>query len=334
VSLPVATRPFATALLEHGRAHPEVVVLTNDLTSSCEADLFAAEYPARHLSMGMAEQNLVASAAGLALEGLRPIYVSFAVFTSRRPYEQVALTIAYPALPVRIVGFLPGLTTPGGVTHQATDDIALFRQLPNLTVVEAADASDMRTVLEATYDVPGPVYIRGLRGQVTERFTSPLRIGTSRSVVDGDEVLVVVAGSLVDEADDAVATVRARTGREVGLVCVSTIRPFDDPVLLARIDRAGAVVTVENHLVGGGLSGAVMAHVARHGGPRVHTVGIHDTFTHGGTPAYLFRHYGLDRTGIETAILGVLGEAQIDTDQRSVVSDDGQHLRAAVSEGL
>jgi transketolase len=327
------TRPFADALVDHGRRHPEVVVLTNDLTASCEADGFRAEFPDRHLSMGMAEQNLVAAAAGLAWEGLKPIYVSFAVFASRRPYEQIALTIAYPAVPVRIIGFLPGLTTPGGVTHQATDDLSLMARLPNMTVLEAADATDMRTILDATVDLPGPVYIRGLRGQVNEHFDAPLEVGRARELITGGDLLVLVAGSLLDDALDAVRSARDRTGREIGLICVNTIRPFDDPALLARIAAAEQVVTVENHLVGGGLSGAVMDVVARTGGPRVHTVGIQDTFTHGGSPAYLLRHYGLDAGHIERQLLLALGAdpSPVGADERPV---EAQGLRAAVSEGL
>jgi transketolase len=333
VTLETVSRPFATALLEHGRERSDVVVLTNDLTTSCEADLFRDAFPDRHLSMGMAEQNLVAAAAGLALEGLSPIYVSFAVFATRRPYEQIALTIAYPALPVRLIGFLPGLTTPGGVTHQATDDLSLMRRLPNMTVVEAADATDMSTVLDATADLAGPVYIRGLRGQVTRRFETPLQVGRARPIVDGDEVLVLVAGSVVDTTAPAVDAVRRITGSDIGLVCVNSIRPFDDRPLLDRILAAGSILTVENHLVGGGLSGAVMEFTARNGGPKVHTVGIRDTFTHGGSPDYLFRHYDLDQPSIERALLHALGrEAEVGSadDARPIGGD----LRADVSEGL
>ena len=155
----IISKPFATALVEHGKKHKDVVVITNDLTASCEADEFAAAFPDRAFKGGMAEQNLALTLSGFAREGMRPIYPSFAVFTTRRPYEQIALSIAYPNLPVRLVGFLPGLTTPGGVSHQAIDDIGLMKQLPNMTVIEASDASDMSSI--AWCDTPPGVVSPG-----------------------------------------------------------------------------------------------------------------------------------------------------------------------------
>ncbi|KGA13472.1 hypothetical protein GM51_19625, partial [freshwater metagenome] len=193
----VVSKPFAHSLKSHGSVNEKLVVVTNDLTASCEADLFAQAFPDRHISAGMAEQAIIATLSGLSDEDLYPLYPSFAVFTTRRPYEQIALTIAYPAKKVRLFGFLPGLTTPGGVTHQAIDDLGLMTQLPNMTVLEAADATDMSTILDAIRDIPGPVYARGLRGEVPQLFKEPLVVGQSRDIFPGEQVVVLATGSMV-----------------------------------------------------------------------------------------------------------------------------------------
>jgi len=306
---PLVSKPFHAALIDHGHENPHLFVVTNDLTASCEADGFRDAFPDRYLSAGMAEQALVAALAGLAREGFQPLYPTFAVFATRRPYEQVALTVAYPALPVRLFGFLPGLTTPGGVTHQATDDIGLMAGLPNMTVVEAADATDMATVLRAVAELPGPVYVRSLRGQVPRLFDTPLQIGNSRRIVGdtgSDEVLVIVSGSPTAMAMSVVNSVRTEYPG-LGLVNVSTLKPFADAALLAAIAAARVVITVENHLVASGLGSIVCRHVAQHPGPRVVTLGIADTFTHGGSTEYLMRYYGPDEQRLHAAIAQAYG---------------------------
>ncbi|MGD9298827.1 MAG: transketolase, partial [Thiohalocapsa sp.] len=154
------TRPHREHFVRWAAHRPEVLVLSADLTSSCEADGFRDTYPERFFSLGMAEQNMMGFAAGLAREGFFPYIHTFAVFVTRRPFDQVAMAIAYPNLPVRLVGFLPGLTTPGGVTHQAIDDVGLMRLIPNMTVLETGDATEVESVLDVAQAVDGPVYIR------------------------------------------------------------------------------------------------------------------------------------------------------------------------------
>ena len=175
-------RPHARNLVRWAKDRPQVVVLSADLTSSCEADDFREAYPERFFSMGMAEQNMMGFAAGLAREGFSPHVHTFAVFICRRPFDQVAMSIAYPNLPVRLVGFLPGITTPGGVTHQAVDDVALMRSLPNMTVVSCGDATDVESFLDVAAAVDGPVYVRMLRGQVPRLFdpAEPMALGRAR----------------------------------------------------------------------------------------------------------------------------------------------------------
>jgi len=300
-------KPFYGALLEHGQKHDNVVVVTNDLTASCEADGFRDAFPNRHVSAGMAEQGLISAMSGMAAEGLYPIYTSFAVFCTRRPYEQVALTLAYPAKKASIFGFLPGLTTPGGVTHQALDDLGLMAGLPNMTVIEAADATDMETVLDAIHPLPGPVYVRALRGDVPRLFDEPLRVGHHRTMLKGSEVIVLVSGHLTATTKPIVQEI-ARDHPGVGLINVSTLKPFDDEALLQKLVSASTVITVENHWVATGL-GRIVAGVLtrRKSGARLITVGVQDTFTHGGGSAYLEDFYGIGERHIRSALADALG---------------------------
>lgn len=330
----VASRPFAEALLEAARQDERIVCVTNDLTASCEVDQFREEFPERYYSLGMAEQNLAGVLAGLAREGLRPIYASFSVFVTRRPWEQLALSVAYPNLPVRLLGFLPGLVTPGGVTHQAIDDLALMSLLPNMTVLETGDATEVETMLGAVSELDGPVFVRMLRGQVPRRFETPLEIGRSRKLSDGTELLVLSCGISTAHAAEAVAAARSE-GVDVQHRHVSTLKPFDDRELFAAIAAASAgVVTVENHLIRGGLGTAVAEHIAEAGlGRPLRRVGIRDSFTHGGDCDYLLDYYGLSAQHVLAAIAELAG---FDLGERSPQTSDatGSAHRAEVAEGL
>lgn len=329
----VVTKPFYSALIEHGKAHPQVAVVTNDLTASCEADGFRSEFPDRHVSAGMAEQVLVAAMSGMAHEGLYPIYTSFAVFCTRRPYEQVALTLAYPAKKATMVGFLPGLTTPGGVTHQAVDDIGLMAALPNMTVVEAADATDMETALDAVRDIPGPVYIRGLRGEVPRLFGEPLVVGRHRTLREGSDVLVIVSGHLTQAVMEVVDDLDQAGHPPVGVVNVSTLKPFDDIELIDKIVSASHVVTVENHWTSSGLARIVAGVVSSHGSvTKLLHVGVGDTFTHGGSAKYLEEFYGIGRADIRRAIL--VAQGLHDDVNASRLDGSTIGLTAGVAEGL
>lgn len=167
------SRVHARNLVAWAENRPDALVLSADLTSSCEADAFAQAYPDRFLSFGVAEQNMMSFAGGLAREGFTPLVHTFAVFLYRRAYDQLAMSIAYPHLNVKLFGFLPGITTPGGATHQAIEDVAILSALPNMTILECADASDVESALDAADSVDGPVYIRMLRGELPRLFSTP-----------------------------------------------------------------------------------------------------------------------------------------------------------------
>src|SRR5271157_1057208 len=175
----ILSRVHATNLVRWAKDKPEVLVLSADLTSSTEIDLFREAYPDRFLSMGVAEQNMVSFAGGLAREGFFPLIHTFAVFLYRRAYDQIAMSVAYPNLPVRMFGFLPGITTPGGASHQAIEDVAVLRALPKMTILDCGDATDVESVLDVAQAVSGPVYVRMLRGGIPRLFDArePMKLG-------------------------------------------------------------------------------------------------------------------------------------------------------------
>lgn len=299
-------RVHAQNLVRFGREHPRAVVLSADLTSSTEADAFKAEFPDRFLSVGMAEQNMLGIAGGLARDGYEPLVHDFAVFLYRRALDQLQMSIAYPALPVRLLGFLPGLTTPGGVTHQAIDDLAILRAVPNLTIIECGDATEVRSALDVAHRVAGPVYLRMLRGRLPVIFDTPLELGRARWLRQGGAALLLSSGACTPEAITAVGAL-AEEGIEVAHAHVSTLKPFDDPALVEAIIGAAHVVTVENHLVTGGLGSAVAEVMAEQGARgRLMRLGLRDQYAHGGSQSYLFARYGIDANGIATALADVL----------------------------
>ena len=166
----VVTRPYASAFEKYALAHREVLCLSADLTSSCEVDGFRDRHPDQFVSLGMAEQKMMSFAGGLGLAGFRPFLHSFGVFLYRRPYDQLVASVAYPRRKVRLMGFLPGVTTPGGMTHQAIEDIAVMRSIPNMTILETGDATEVESISEAANSTDGPVYCRVLRGTAPVRY--------------------------------------------------------------------------------------------------------------------------------------------------------------------
>ncbi len=333
----VVLSPHRHNLVRWAADRPEVVVLSADLTASCEADGFRDAYPDRFFSMGMAEQNMMGFAAGMAREGLSVWVHTFAVFVTRRPYDQVAMSIAYPNLPVRLVGLLPGLTTPGGVTHQAIDDLALMRALPNMTVLACGDATEVEGVLDAAEAIDGPVYIRMLRKAVPRLFepTEPFEVGRLRTLGEGTDLLVVSTGICTEEALRA-ATALRRRGLSVGHLHAHTLKPFDDPALVeaAAATRHG-VITVENHLVTGGLGSAVAERLAEAGlGRRLVRLGLQDTWANGASRAWLLRRYGLDAVAIFAAAGRLVGQPLAAEPGELDPPDPDAASAAAAAEGL
>lgn len=306
----IVKRPHAVNLVRFAAARKELLVLSADLTSSCEANDFRDAFPERFFSLGMAEQNMIGFAAGLAREGFVPYVHTFAVFICRRAFDQVAMSAAYPNLRVRLVGFLPGITTPGGVTHQAIDDVALMRAVPNMTVLECGDATDVETVLDAAHGVDGPVYLRMLRGEVPRLFSAdePFAIGRARVLAEGGDVAVLTSGICTEEALRAAAVLRDR-GVALTHLHVSTLKPFADRAVLdaAAAARYG-VITLENHGTTGGLGSAVAEAMAEAGiGKKLVRLGIKDTYAHGASRPYLMRELGLDALALAAGVERLVG---------------------------
>ena len=176
-------KPYGHALVELARQRPEIVCLSGDLTRQCEVDLFQAAFPDRFIHAGMAEANMIGVAGALARSGLIPFVHTFGVFATRRPFDQIVNAVAYPHLPVRIIGFMPGVSSPGGPSHQAIEDVALMRALPGMTVVDVADATETAQVVAAIADLPGPVYLRLKRGEIPVIFPEDHRLSLDHAQV-------------------------------------------------------------------------------------------------------------------------------------------------------
>lgn len=333
----MVVRPHVDNFIAWAADKPEVVVLSADLTNSCEVGTWRDTYPDRFFSLGMAEQNMLGFAAGLAREGFRPFVHTFAVFLYRRPFDQLAMSIAYPNLPVRLIGFLPGITTPGGVTHQAIEDVAILRTVPNLTILETGDATEVESVLDVADAVDGPVYVRMLRGEVPRLFPvdEPMELGVSRLLSDGEDVTIVTAGITTEEAMRATHVLSDR-GVGVTHVHVSTHVPFGGDLLRdAVLGARHGVVTLENHTVVGGLGTAVGELIAASGqGQRLVKLGLDHTYAHGASRAYLMREYELDALALVEAVEGLVGrELGIGDDDLDAVTVTPVHS-AAKAEAL
>lgn len=299
-----ALKPYGTALVELARQRDDIVCLGGDLTRQTETDLFRDEIPDRFFNAGMAEANLIGMAAGLARSGLKPFVNTFGVFVTRRPYDQVAMSVAYPNLPVRLVGFMPGLSSPGGPSHQAIDDVALMRALPNMTVIDLADAGEVSAVVGQIVDLDGPVYLRLKRGEIPLIFDEGYSLNLKRATVvkPGGDVVVVASGMMLAPAVKA-TEVAADAGVDVGLVYAPVIKPLDAATILDAVAGSKGVITAENHSVIGGLGSAVAEAMAEAGlGVKLRRVGVQDVFATAGSRPYLFKEFGLSARALAEGI--------------------------------
>lgn len=293
------TAPFGHALVELARQDARVLGLSADLAKYTDLHVFAEAMPDRFYQMGMAEQLLMSAAAGLAREGFLPFATTYAVFASRRAYDFIAMAIAEENLPVKVVGALPGLTTGYGPSHQATEDLAIFRGLPNMTVIDPCDADDITQMVPAIAHHDGPVYCRLLRGKVPRVLTRHrpdyrFALGKAQLIRDGRDVLVIAAGLMTMRALDA-AEKLAADKIDVAVLHVPTIKPLDRPTILAEAGKGGRlVVTAENHTVVGGLGEAVAATLLTSGvTPTFRMIGLPDAFLEAGALPTLHNLYGI-----------------------------------------
>ena len=302
--------PFGHALVELARTRPEVVGMTADLGKYTDLHIFAKEFPGRYYQMGMAEQLLYGAASGLAAEGFMPFATTYAVFASRRAYDFIHQTIAEENRNVKIVCALPGLTSGYGPSHQAAEDLALFRAMPNMTVIDPCDAHEIEQVVPAIAAHHGPVYMRLLRGQVPlvlDEYGYKFELGKAKLIRDGKDALVISSGLLTMRALEA-AKALADDHVDVAVLHVPTIKPLDAETILREAGRSGRLVVVaENHTVIGGLGEAVAGVLMRAGvHPTFRQIGLPDEFLDAGALPTLHDQYGISAAAVARQIKGWL----------------------------
>jgi transketolase len=294
-----ATRaaPFGHALANLAGSKPEIVGLTADLAKYTDLSVFAQKHPDRFYQMGMAEQLLMSAAAGFAREGFLPFVTTYAVFASRRAYDFICMGIAEERLNVKIACALPGLTTGYGPSHQATEDIAMFRAMPNLMVIDPCDALEIAQVVPAVAAHKGPVYMRLLRGNVPlvlDRYDYKFELNKAKLIKDGTDALIISSGLMTMRALESVACLKD-DGLSVGVLHVPTIKPLDHETILREARRTSRlIVAAENHSVIGGLGEAVAALMMREGVTAFfRQIALPDAFLDAGALPTLHDRYGI-----------------------------------------
>lgn len=300
---------FGKGLVEAGKANPNVVALCADLSESTRMEWFQKEFPDRFVEIGVAEQNLATVAAGMATVGKIPFIASYATFSPGRNWEQIRTTIAINDMPVAIAGCHAGVSVgPDGATHQALEDVALMRTLPNMTVIVPADMEEARKATLAVAQSGKPAYIRLGRAGAPSFTTSdtPFQIGKAQILWDSQNptVGIIACGTLVYEAVKA-AEELASQGIESVVMNLATIKPLDRTAVVELAKRAGAIVTCEEHQIAGGTGSAVAECLAAEYPVPIEFVGVHDRFGQSGTPEELFREYGLTADDIVRAARAV-----------------------------
>jgi transketolase len=302
--------PFGHALTALAATNPDIVGLSADLSKYTDMHIFAKAYPERFYQMGMAEQLLMSAAAGLAREGALPFVTTYAVFAARRAYDFICLAIAEEKLNVKIVCALPGLTTGYGPSHQATEDIAIFRGMPNLTIIDPCDALEIEQAVPAIAAHDGPVYMRLLRGNVPlvlDEYGYKFEVGKAAMLRDGPDALVISTGFMTMRALEA-ATLLAADKVNIGVLHVPTIKPLDEARILEAAAKPGRLVVVaENHTVIGGLGEAVASLLLRNGvTPVFRQIALPDAFLDAGALPTLHDRYGISAEAVTARIKGWL----------------------------
>jgi len=300
---------FGKALVELGATEPDLVVLTADLAEAIKVHWFAEAYPERFFQMGISESDMVGTAAGLALAGKIPFATTFAVFATSLANQAVRLSVAYNRANVKIAASHGGLQVgEDGATHQAIEDLALMRVLPGMTVIAPCDAREAvkATVAAARHD--GPVYLRlgRIPTPIVTAEDTPFEIGKAVTLREGGDVALLSIGTMIGPVLEAAETLAA-AGIDAAVVNVHTLKPLDEHAVLEHARACGAMVTIEEHTILGGLGGAVAETLAAARPTPLERVGIRDTFGESGPPAALFEKYGLTAKDIVAAALRAVG---------------------------
>lgn len=306
----VRTAPFGKALVEYAAERPHIVGLTADLAKYTDLHLFGQAYPERFFQMGMAEQLLMAAAGGMAKVGLVPFATTYAVFGTRRAYDFIHQVIAEENLNVKICCALPGLTTGYGPSHQATEDIAMMRNIPGLTIVDPCDALDIEQAVPQIAEHHGPVYMRLLRGQVPlvlDEYDYKFELGKAKVLRGGRDVLIISTGLMTMRALEAAQALQ-KDAVDAAVLHVPTIKPLDMPTVLTEARKGSRLVVVaENHSIIGGLGESVASVLLREGiAPKFRHIGLPDQFLDAGALPTLHDRYGISTSAVVASIKGWL----------------------------
>ncbi len=313
VELVPIRKGFGEGLLAAGIADERVVGLCADLTESTQMHFFAQKFPKRFIEMGVAEQNLASVASGMAAMGKIPFITSYAMFSPGRNWEQIRTTICYNDQPVKIAGSHAGISVgPDGGTHQAVEDIAIVRVIPNMTVISPCDAIEAKKATIASAKTKQPTYIRLARNAtpiITTENTifeiGKAQIFFASKSIEKTQVAIIATGALVHKA---IAVARDFEKRNIGVkvLNLSTIKPLDEDTIVLLAQEAGAIVTVEEHQIRGGMGSAVAECLAKNHPVPIEFIGVDDVFGQSGTPEQLIEHYGMGEKSIAKAVEKVL----------------------------
>jgi len=294
---------YGEALLDLGASNPRVVVLGADTTGSLKSGVFASRYPERFFNIGIAEQNLVSIAAGLALAGKIAYAGTYAIFVPGKCVDQIRNNIAYPNLDVKIVCSHGGISVgPDGASHQQVEDIAIMRSIPRMRVIVPADAVSTKSIVKAVADIPGPFYIRLTRPstQVVYDKGFEYSLGRANVISDGSDVAIFACGIMVPEAVKAAASLKGK-GVSAAVIDLHTIKPIDTQTITSFAEKCGSIVTAEEHNIMGGMGSAVAEVLAENHPTLMKRVGVMDTFGESGETSELLKKYGLTAAKIEEA---------------------------------
>ena len=301
---------FGKALAEVGRVNEKVVVLDADLACSTQTQIFKKEFPERFFDCGISEQDMVATAAGLASEGKVPFAASFAVFATGRAYDQIRNSICYPDFNVKIVGTHGGVTVgEDGATHEALEDISLMRGLPHMSVFVPADCKECNEVIKYAAENFGPMYIRIPRSNVCDVFDENYKFDFkhARLLEDGVDATVITNGETLAEVIDAVENLKGE-GYSIQVLHVPVVKPIDANSIVENAKKTNLVITVENHSVIGGLGSAVCEVLSENRPTKVHRIGVNDTFGQSGNSDLLLDFYGLSSKKLTESIRKTIDE--------------------------
>lgn len=306
----VATRQsYGEELVELGKEHDDFVVLDADLAAATKTGLFKAAFPDRHVDCGIAEQDLMGIAAGIAAAGHKVFASSFAMFAAGRAFEQVRNSIGYPHLDVKIGATHAGLSVgEDGATHQCCEDIALMRTIPGMTVIVPSDDVEARAATRAAYEMDGPVYLRFCRlatSVVNDRPDYDFKVGKAYVLREGTDVTIVACGLMVEQALEAARQLEA-SGVSAEVINAPTVKPLDAETIVASARKTGWVVTAEEHSVIGGLGSAVCDVLSEQHPVPVRKVGVEDTFGESGPAVEVLKKYGLTAEHVAEAALSLV----------------------------